>query len=206
MGRLQARSFLYPGHIILGNGPHTVCTVCQVMNSVYGLGYSYYGEVRLVHSFILAILYQVIGHTCQIMGLICPLATFSTLGRFFPWDVFSPGTLCPQGHFVSGTFCPWNVLSLGRFVLGHFVLGRFVCASNTGKYRFSPLLTRGNSNNLQMLKPKNRPTLLYKLGQLCDNVHKDRVLQIFFNKVLLFFSPIFGTPGVGPSYSWRDTL
>ena len=54
----QARSFLYPGHIGLGNGPHTVC---QVMNSIYGLGYSYYGEVRLGHSFILAILYQVMG-------------------------------------------------------------------------------------------------------------------------------------------------
>ena len=61
------------------------------------------------------------------MGLICPLGTFCPLGRFV------------SGRFVSGTFCPWDVvLSLGRFVpcdvlslvtfcpLGHFVLGRFV--------------------------------------------------------------------------------
>ena len=177
----QAGPFLYPGHIGLGNRPTIYSILGNELIIWIGVICTYYGEVRLVHSFILAILYQVIGHTCQIMGLICPLATICTLGRFFPWDVFSLGTLCPQGHFVSGTFCPWNVLSLGRFVLGHFVLGRFVCASNIGKYRFSPLLTRGNSNNLQMLKPKNRPTLLYKLGQLCDNVHKDRVLQIFFN-------------------------
>ena len=36
---------------------------------------------------------------------------------------------CPLGRFIPGTFCPWDVLSLGHFVLGRFVLGRFVCAS-----------------------------------------------------------------------------
>ena len=29
-----------------------------------------------------------------------------------------------MGRFVRGMFCPWDVLSVGRFVLG-----RFVCAS-----------------------------------------------------------------------------
>ena len=41
-----------------------------------------------------------------------------------------------------GTFCPWDVLSLGRFVLGRFDLERFVCASHririlTFWYRYS---------------------------------------------------------------------
>ena len=75
-------------------------------------GYSYDGEVRLGHSFILAILGQVIGHIFQKMGLICPLGTFSSLGRFFPWDVLSLGRLF-----------------LRRFVLGRFVLERFVCTT-----------------------------------------------------------------------------
>ena len=61
-----------------------------------GRGHTYKQEVRLAHSFILAILDQVIGHTCCNMGLICPLGTF-----------------CPLGRFVSGMFCPWAVLSLG---------------------------------------------------------------------------------------------
>ena len=46
------------------------------------------------------------------MGLISPLGTFSSLGRFFPWDVLSLGRLF-----------------LRRFVLGRFVLERFVCTT-----------------------------------------------------------------------------
>ena len=45
------------------------------------------------------------------MGLICHLRTFC------PWDVLSLGKFCPFGRFV-----PLDVLSLGRFVLGRFVL------------------------------------------------------------------------------------
>ena len=51
------------------------------------------------------------GHTYEIM------ASFVPLGRFVPWDVLS------LGPYVLGRFV------LGRFVLGRFVLGRFVCAS-----------------------------------------------------------------------------
>ena len=45
--------------------------------------------------------------------------------RFVPWDVFS------LGRFVLGTFCPWDVLSIKRFVhwdilsLGPIVLDFF---------------------------------------------------------------------------------
>ena len=53
------------------------------------------------------------------------------------WDVLSLGTFCPLGRFV-----PWDVLSLGpyvlgRFVLGRFVLGCFVCASQKRPYAFT---------------------------------------------------------------------
>ena len=78
------------------------------MNSIYGLGYSYYGEVRLGHSFILILLYKVMGHTYEIM------ASFVPLGRFVPWDVLS-----------FGTFCPWDVMSLGRFVPWDVFSGTF---------------------------------------------------------------------------------
>ena len=79
-------------------------------------GYSYYGEVGLGYSFILAILDQVIGHTCQIMDLICPLGTFCPLGRFVPWDVLSLRTFCPWDiqslrRFVPWDFCHWDVFS-----------------------------------------------------------------------------------------------
>ena len=50
------------------------------------------------------------GHTYEIMGLICPLGTFCPLGRFVPC-VLSPGTFCPLGRYVPDTFCPWDVLS-----------------------------------------------------------------------------------------------
>ena len=83
-------------------------------------GFSYYQNVRLSHSLILAILDKVIGHTFQIMGLICPLGTFCHLGRFVPLDVLSLGTFCPFGHFV-----PWDVLSLVTFCLGTFFRGTF---------------------------------------------------------------------------------
>ena len=70
------------------------------MNSVYGYRgyYSYYGEVRLGHSFFLG----PIG-----------LRTFFSLGRgrVFPWDVLSLGRIV-LGHFVHGTFC------LGPFLCG----------------------------------------------------------------------------------------
>ena len=67
------------------------------------------------------------GHTYEIMGLICPrgtfcpwdilsFGTFCPLGRFVLWDVLSlgrfvPGTFCPLGRFVPGTFCPWDLMS-----------------------------------------------------------------------------------------------
>ncbi len=38
------------------------------------------------------------------------------------------GTFCGLGRFGVGTFCSWDVLELGPFVLGRFVLGRFVGA------------------------------------------------------------------------------
>ena len=114
-------------------------------------GYSYYGEVRLGHSFFLGpielgnwphMLYNgphlspwdVLSH-----GTLCPLRRF-VLGSFrpwnnVPWDVFSLGMLVP------GTFCPWNnvpwdVLSLGMLVPGTFCLGTFcatfcMCIQNT---------------------------------------------------------------------------
>ena len=34
------------------------------------LGYSYFGEVRLGHSFILAILYEVIDHICRLYSML----------------------------------------------------------------------------------------------------------------------------------------
>ena len=55
-------------------------------------------------------------------------------GTFCLWDVLSLGTFCPLGRIVFGTYCPWDILSLGRFVpwdvlsLGTFCLGTFVCA------------------------------------------------------------------------------
>ena len=47
------------------------------------------------------------------------------VGRFIPGYVLSFGTFCPLGRFVFGTFCTWDVLSLGPDVWGRFVLGRF---------------------------------------------------------------------------------
>ena len=50
------------------------------------------------------------------MGLILSLGTFCS------WDVLSLGMFCLLGRFV-----PWDVLSLGRYVPGTFCpLGRFV--------------------------------------------------------------------------------
>ena len=112
----QARRLLFPCHIGLFNNPHMNSILGK--NSICGQGNSCYGEVMLGHSFLLILLDQVLGHTCQIMGLICPLRTFFSLGRFFP------GTFCPLGRFVL-----WDVLSLGRFVLRRFLWGRFVCES-----------------------------------------------------------------------------
>jgi hypothetical protein len=42
------------------------------------------------------------------------------------------GTFWGLGHFEAGTFCIWDILELGRFVLGHFVLGRFVLGRFVG--------------------------------------------------------------------------
>ena len=54
------------------------------------------------------------------MGLIFPLGTFCLLerfvsGTFSPWDVLSLGTFCP-GHFVPWTFC------LGTLLYVHLLL------------------------------------------------------------------------------------
>ena len=88
----QARPFHYPvpGHIELSNRPN-ICTVCQVMNSIYG-------EVRLGHSFFLGPIG--LGNWPHFFGN-GPLLS--------PWDVSSIGTFCSLRR-------PWDVLSLGRFV------------------------------------------------------------------------------------------
>ncbi len=39
---------------------------------------------------------------------------------------------CGLGRFGVGTFCSWDVLELGPFVLGCFVLGRFVLGRFVG--------------------------------------------------------------------------
>jgi hypothetical protein len=39
---------------------------------------------------------------------------------------------CGLGRFGVGTFCSWDVLELGPFVLGRFVLGRFVLGRFVG--------------------------------------------------------------------------
>ncbi len=39
---------------------------------------------------------------------------------------------CGLGRFRVGTFCSWDVLELGPFVLGRFVLGRFVLGRFVG--------------------------------------------------------------------------
>ncbi len=55
------------------------------------------------------------------------------LGHFRVCDILRLGTFFGLGRFGVGTFCSWDVLELGpfvlgRFVVGHFVLGRFVGA------------------------------------------------------------------------------
>ena len=40
-------------------------------------------------------------------------------------DVLSRRTFRPFGSSVIGTFCHWDILSLGRFVLGTLCLGTF---------------------------------------------------------------------------------
>ena len=88
----QARSFLYPGHIRLGNWPHMLDN---------GPHLSPWDVLSL--------------------GMFCPLGrfftwdvlfpgTFCLLGRFVPWDILSHGTFCTLGRFV-----PWDVLSLETF-------------------------------------------------------------------------------------------
>jgi hypothetical protein len=39
---------------------------------------------------------------------------------------------CGLGRFGVGTFCSWDLLELGPFVLGRFVLGRFVLGRFVG--------------------------------------------------------------------------
>ncbi len=46
---------------------------------------------------------------------------------------------CGLGRFGVGTFCSWDVLELGPFVLGRFVLGRFVLGRFVGAPFFQPL-------------------------------------------------------------------
>ena len=95
-------------------------------------GYSFYGEVRLGHSFILAILLR-LGNWPHMLdnGPHQSPQDVLSLGTFCLWDVLS------VGRFVLGMFCllgrsvPWDVLSLGLFVpwdvwsLGTFCLGTF---------------------------------------------------------------------------------
>ena len=52
-------------------------------------GYSYYGEVRLGHSFIPAILDYILDNGPHLSPW-----TFCPLGRLVPWDVLSLGTFC----------------------------------------------------------------------------------------------------------------
>ena len=57
---------------------------------------------------------------------------FFSFGRFVSWDVLS------LGHFVLGTFCPWDlmsedVLSWDVLSLGTFCLGTF-CLCTTGLF------------------------------------------------------------------------
>ena len=72
------------------------------------------------------------------------------MGHFVPWDILS------LGRFVLGTFCPLDVLSLGYFVLGRFVLGRFVCASKMilGQCKIDE--EREKRENNRNLRYKNR--------------------------------------------------
>jgi hypothetical protein len=58
---------------------------------------------------------------------------------------------CGLGHFWVGTFCSWDVLELGPFVLGRFVLGRFVLGRFVGAPYISCYL------------PDNKPVLSYLL-------------------------------------------
>jgi hypothetical protein len=51
---------------------------------------------------------------------------------FWGWDVLRLGTFCGLGRFGVGTFCSWDVLELGPFVLGHFVVGHFVLGRFVG--------------------------------------------------------------------------
>ena len=93
-------------------------------------GYSYYGEVRLGHSFFLGPI-----------GLGNWPHMLYNGPHLSPWDVLSHGTLCPLRRFVLGSFRPWNnvpwdVLSLGMLVPGTFCLGTCcatfcMCIQNT---------------------------------------------------------------------------
>ena len=40
-------------------------------------------------------------------------------------------TFCPLGRFIFETFGPWDVVSLGPYVLGRFFLGHFVPCDKT---------------------------------------------------------------------------
>ena len=70
-------------------------------------GYSYSGQVRLGHSFSLAILVN------------WP-HMFDNGPHLSPRVILSLGTFCPLGRFVSGTFVPGTFCPLGRFVPGTF--------------------------------------------------------------------------------------
>ena len=136
-------SFLYPGHIGLGNGspmlyngPHLSPWDFLSLGTFCPLG-------RFVPWDVLP------------LGTFCPLGCFVSLGHFVPgtlcpWDVMSLGTFCPLGHFVPGTFCPWDVSSLGRFVPGTFCLGMFClgtfCMCIGSRQKLSGSSTLGESN------------------------------------------------------------
>ena len=82
MGRLGYRSFLYPGHIRLGNRPHMLD---------YGPHLSPWDVLSLGRF----VPWKVLS-----LGTFCPwdvltLRTFCPLVRFVPWDVLSLGMFCP---------------------------------------------------------------------------------------------------------------
>jgi hypothetical protein len=58
------------------------------------------------------------------------------------------GTFCGLGRFGVGTFCSWDVLELGPFVLGRFVLGRFVLGRFVGAPYIIIIIGMNVVNNL----------------------------------------------------------
>ena len=66
-----------------------------------------HGKVLGLHEFICFVKFNTFYTRVSRNDFIDNEGSLSTLGRFVPWNVLSPWT-----------FCLWNILSLGRFVLG----------------------------------------------------------------------------------------